>query len=56
MANGGVASPEGLWDRIAEGLSPELPSSAPGAAELLAHLPRPRRVSNAEIGEPLLAP
>jgi anti-sigma-K factor RskA len=43
MANGGVAAPEGLWDRIAEGLSSEFPSSAPGAAELLAHLPRPSR-------------
>jgi anti-sigma-K factor RskA len=44
MANGGVAAPEGLWDRIAEGLSPELPASAPGAADLLAHLPRPQRL------------
>jgi anti-sigma-K factor RskA len=43
MANGGVAAPEGLWDRIAEELSPELPASAPGAADLLAQLPRPAR-------------
>jgi anti-sigma-K factor RskA len=43
MANGAVAAPEGLWDRIAEELSPELPASAPGAADLLAHLPRPAR-------------
>jgi anti-sigma factor RsiW len=41
MANGGVAAPEGLWDRIAGELSPELPASAPGAADLLAQLPRP---------------
>jgi anti-sigma-K factor RskA len=44
MANGGVAAPEGLWDRIAEEISPELPSSAPGAAALLAQLPRPARL------------
>jgi anti-sigma-K factor RskA len=44
MANGGDAAPEGLWDRIAEGLSPELPASAPDAADLLAHLPRPPRL------------
>jgi anti-sigma-K factor RskA len=43
MANSGIAAPEGLWDRIAEGLSPELPASAPDAAELLSHLPRPPR-------------
>jgi anti-sigma-K factor RskA len=43
MANGSVAAPEGLWDRIAGELSPELPASAPGAADLLAHLPRPAR-------------
>jgi anti-sigma-K factor RskA len=41
MANSAIAAPDGLWDRIAEELSPELPASAPGAAELLAHLPRP---------------
>jgi anti-sigma-K factor RskA len=40
LANGGASAPDGLWDRIAEGLSPELPSSAPSAAELLAQLPR----------------
>ena len=44
MANSGVTAPEGLWDRIAEGLSPELPASAPDAADLLAHLPRPPRL------------
>jgi anti-sigma-K factor RskA len=44
MANGSVVAPEGLWDRIADELSPELPASAPGAADLLAHLPRPARL------------
>jgi anti-sigma factor RsiW len=44
MANGSVAAPEGLWDRIAGELSPELPATAPGAAELLAQLPRPARL------------
>ena len=44
MANASVTVPEGLWDRIAEGLSPELPASAPGAADLLAHLPQQPRL------------
>ena len=59
MANGAVAAPEGLWDRIAEELSPELPASAPGAADLLAHLPRrarpPRRHPRAFVGALVLA-
>ncbi len=59
MANGGVAAPDGLWDRIAESLSPELPASAPGAADLLAHLPRPprleRRYRRAFVGAMTLA-
>jgi anti-sigma-K factor RskA len=40
LANSGVSAPDGLWDRIAHGLSPELPASAPGPAELLAQLPK----------------
>ena len=40
IANSGIAAPEGLWDRIAVELSPELPVSAPTSADLIAQLPR----------------
>lgn len=58
MANSSIAVPEGLWDRIAGELSPELPEPMLDSKHLIAHLPNNehlRKRSPAFIGAMIAA-